>query len=64
MKTPAEWEDWCDEQWAKTKQYPTWSELVSAIQTDALLTEGQASPGPEGSSSEGSGEPKAKSSVA
>lgn len=35
MKTPAEWEVWCDEFWKREKRYPYWHELIEAIQADA-----------------------------
>lgn len=36
MKTPPEWEDWCDAVWFVRKEYPTWHELLTAVQQDAL----------------------------
>jgi hypothetical protein len=36
LKTPAEWEAWCDSVWKKRKHHPTFYELVTAIQADAL----------------------------
>lgn len=38
MKTPADWEDWCDAVWHVRGSYPTWHELVNAIQEDACGT--------------------------
>ena len=35
MRTPAEWEDWCDAVWHVRRSYPTWHELLTAVQQDA-----------------------------
>jgi hypothetical protein len=36
MKTPAQWETWCDEFYTREKRYPWWHELITAVQEDAL----------------------------
>ena len=38
MKTPVEWESWCDAVFTVRKSYPTWHELITAIQEDACGT--------------------------
>lgn len=39
MKTPVEWETWCDAFWTEHKRYPWWHELVGAIQEDAIASD-------------------------
>jgi hypothetical protein len=35
VKTPREWDLWCDAVWQQRGQYPTWHELITAVQQDA-----------------------------
>jgi hypothetical protein len=42
MKTPAEWEHWSDAVWSVRKSYPTWHELITAVQQDARGETGTA----------------------
>ena len=44
MKTPTEWETWCDEMWFREKRYPFWHELIEAIQADAIASAAESAP--------------------
>jgi hypothetical protein len=38
MKTPMEWEQWCDDFFMDEARYPFWHELITAVQADACGT--------------------------
>lgn len=40
MKTPADWDKWWDDFHAEHGRYPTWDELIAAVQRDALESRG------------------------
>jgi hypothetical protein len=35
MKTPADFDAWCDEVWMSEHRHVTWAELITAVQEDA-----------------------------